>query len=337
MTLVSARPPASTSVVIGIATRCRPDDLHRLLSALPAVIRTAVDGGVCATVEVIVVDNDPAGSAAEVVGRSRLPVRYLPEQTPGVTAVRNRVLDETDRHDVIVFIDDDETPADAGWLAALLHTHHAQRAHVVAGPVRTVVMDGDLDPWVQAGGFFARAHRDHLATGDAITAAASNNLLLDAAFVRRAGVRFDTRFGRSGGEDSLFTSQLRERGARMVWCREALVLDHLPAARQTRAHALRRTRGMAAAGVRVGLALAGLSLRARMAVQARALAAAAAHLCAGGAEMLAGRLTGSTRRDARGRRRLARALGTLDGVRDRELAIYGTPVRPQVPTQEEMT
>ncbi len=336
MTHVSARSSAVMSVTIGIATRCRPDDLHRLLSALPAVIEVAIEGGACDDVVVIVVDNDPAGSAAAVVARSDLPVHYVTEPVPGVSAVRNRVLDETAHRDVVVFIDDDETPADAGWLAALLHAQRAHGAQVVAGPVRTVV-DGDLDPWVQAGGFFARAHRDHLATGDAITAAASNNLLLDAAFVRRAGVRFDARFGRSGGEDSLFTSQLRERGARMVWCREALVLDHLPAARQTRAHALRRTRGMAAAGVRVGLALAGSSGRARLAARARALAAASAHLCAGAAETLAGRLTASPRRDARGQRRLARALGTFDGVRDRELVIYGTPASPRVHTLEETT
>ena len=34
---------------------------------------------------------------------------------------------------------------------------------------------------------------------------------------------FDPRFGRTGGEDSAFFNGLAARGARMIWCREAIV------------------------------------------------------------------------------------------------------------------
>ncbi|MCR2814209.1 MULTISPECIES: glycosyltransferase family 2 protein [Microbacterium] len=324
-------------MAICIPTYRRPEDLARLLASLPAVTATAIDEALCREVSVVVVDNDPAGSAADVIVRTELPLRYLREATPGVAAVRNRALDEARDCDVVVFIDDDETPADPGWLAALLRTRRDHDADVVAGPVRTVV-DGVLDPWVVAGGFFARAHRTHLQTGDAISAAASNNLLLDMSFVRQSRVRFDERFGRSGGEDSLFTSQLRARGARMVWCRDAGVLDHLPAHRQSRQHALHRTRGMAAAGVRVSLALAEDSRGRRVGVRARALAAALARMGSGTIRIAAATVSRSQGADAVGRRDLARGLGGIDGLAGRDHAYYGaraaTAARQR---QEEMT
>lgn len=313
---------ASTApaVVIAVPTFRRPDDLRRLLQALGPVASHATASGAAARVDVLVVDNDPDGPEPAVVepGSRATVVR---ENTPGVAAARNRALDESSAHDILVFIDDDESPAAEDWLSRLLETARHSRADVVAGPVVTVV-DGGLDPWIEAGGFFARGHRAHLRTGAVIERAATNNLLLDLRVVRATGIRFDDRFGRSGGEDSLFTSQLHRAGARLVWCAEALVHDHLPEGRRSRAHALRRMRGMAAAGVRVGLALAPTRRR-RLALRVRAVLVGGARIVTGAAACATGAIVHSERWDAVGRRDLLRGVGTLEGAAGRILTPYG--------------
>lgn len=309
------------SAAICIPTFRRPDDLARLLAALPAAVDEALRAGHVAAVTTIVIDNDEAETARAVVERAPEDIRYLVERERGVVAVRNRALDEAAGHDLAVFIDDDETPADPQWLANLLRTRARYEATVVAGPVRTVT-DEPLDSWIVAGGFFARAHRAGLATGSRITRAATNNLLLDLGFVADSGIRFDPRFGRTGGEDSLFTSQLHSRGARMVWCGEALVLDHLPLERRSRAHATERTAGMANAGVRVALVLADTPAR-RAVVRLKALAAGLVRWLSGAARGAAGTILGSERLRAVGARERARGRGSIAGARNRTRDLYG--------------
>ena len=307
-------------VVVAVPTYRRPDDLTRLLTSLPPVIDRAVRSGLCASVDVLVIDND--GDAAKIAAGAALSVRYVHEERRGLAAVRNRALDEAADDDILVFIDDDETPAEESWLERLLAVQRTSDAGVVAGPVRTVA-PGGLDPWVVAGGFYDRSHRDALRSLVPIGSAASNNLLLRLEDVRRTGVRFDERFGRSGGEDSLFTSQLHAEGVPMVWCADAAVLDHLPSERRTRAYALARSRGMEAAGTRVAAVLAGPSRTRRVYVRARAIATGSARILVGTARHVAGRLTGSVRRDARGARDIARGLGAWEGAIGKSRHLYG--------------
>lgn len=311
----------TVSLALCIPTFRRPGDLARLLAALPDVIASARSEALVDEVAVIVVDNDAGASAEPIVRAAGLPVHYVVETERGVVAVRNRALDEAAAHDIAVFIDDDETPADARWLSSLLATRAQYDATVVAGPVRTVT-DEPLDPWIVAGGFFDRKHRVGLRTGDPITRAATNNLLLDRRFVEASGIRFDAKFGRTGGEDSLFTSQLHAAGARMVWCADALVLDHLPVERRSRAHALERTRGMANAGARVALALAA-SPTERVAVRARAMASGLVRWILGGVRGLLGTLRRSERLHATGARERARGRGSMSGAWNRTRDLYG--------------
>ncbi len=311
----------AVSVAICIPTFRRPADLARLLAALPEVVASARLEDRVGEVAIIVIDNDGDESARSVVAESGLDVRYVVERERGVVAVRNRALDEASESDVIVFIDDDETPAEPRWLARLLATRSDFAADVVAGPVRTVT-DEPLDPWIIAGRFFARAHRDGVPTGAPLTRAATNNLLLDRRFVEASGIRFDPRFARTGGEDSLFTSQLHRRGARMVWCAEAGVLDHLPVDRRTREHALERTAGMANAGVRVALVLAGSPIQ-RLTVRVKGVAAGAVHWLRGAVHGLAGVLVRSDRLRALGAKGRARGRGSIAGAGNRGRDLYG--------------
>lgn len=304
-------PNPPTRVVLAVLTFKRLDDLA---AVVPALVDQAGRAPVGFAVRVLIVDNDPLQSGRDLVERAMpaaLPIRvgYAAESEPGISAARNRALDEAAEDDILVFIDDDERPVDS-WLADLLacyegHDHPA----AVVGPVISA-FDGDLDAWVAAGEFF---NRRRLPTGTSVELAATNNLLLDLASVRRLGLRFDPEFGISGGGDSLFTRTLSARGGRMVWCDEAIVYDMVPAARATRDWVLRRAFRMGNSWTRVSLALADSPLaaaRVRIVSGARGLVRVA-----GGAGRLAvGTLTRSARHQARGRRTMARGAGLLAGV-----------------------
>ena len=231
-------------------------------------------------------------------------LRYVIEERPGVAAVRNRALDETGGRDLLVFIDDDEEP-EPGWLAALVGLWASTGCQAVAGPV-IPVYEVEPETWVRQGEFFVRRTWP---TGTVRPVAASNCLLLDLGFVRRAGLRFDEAFGATGGEDTLFTRRLSAAGGVIRWCDEARVRDHVPASRLTRPWILRRQRSHAATSVRVELALAGGG--AQPAIRAKAAAGGLVRIVVGGLRTAGGTLIGSPRHAAKGARLLARGRGIL--------------------------
>jgi hypothetical protein len=193
------------------------------------------------------------------------------EPRPGISAVRNRALDESADADLLVFIDDDELPG-PGWLRALLDAWGRWRCAAVTGPVRSQ-FPGPVDPWVLGSGTFDRALRP---TGALLHGGATNNLLLDLARVRALGLRFDERLGLTGGEDTLFTHSLVRAGAEVRWCDEAEVLEPVPADRLTRAWVRRRSFRSGSSWSRAEVQLAG-GPAARGRLRAVLLARAGAH------------------------------------------------------------
>lgn len=232
-------------VVVAVLTYRRPEDLA---AVLPLLVRQAQ---MCAdSVEVLVVDNDPDAGARRTVSAFPGPVRYVHEPTPGIAAARNRALDAAGPADVLVFVDDDERPSER-WLPLLLEHWKDSGATAVVGPVVSEY-DGTMSDWVRAGEFFRRRR---LPTGTAITVAATNNLLLDLAWVNRHRLRFDQQFGLAGGEDTLFTRRIISLGGSMEWNDEAIVLDRVPAERLSARWVLQRAFSSGNAWSRVALHL----------------------------------------------------------------------------------
>ena len=313
-------------LTIAIPTFRRPDDLKRAIGGvLKQVAEQAArepSGGTVSDAEVLVIDNDAqcsgrkaalaAAADAGVAVRASadeptagdMNVRYVVEERPGVAAVRNRALDETTERDLLIFIDDDEEP-EPGWLAALVGLWASTGCQAVAGPV-IPVYEVEPETWVRQGEFFVRRTWP---TGTVRPVAASNCLLLDLGFVRRAGLRFDEAFGATGGEDTLFTRRLSAAGGVIRWCDEARVRDHVPASRLTRPWILRRQRSHAATSVRVELALAGGG--AQPAIRARAAAGGLVRIVVGGLRTAGGTLIRSPQHAAKGARLLARGRGIL--------------------------
>jgi glycosyltransferase involved in cell wall biosynthesis len=308
-------------LTVGILTFRRPD---ALAAALPVVLsqlaeQCAVDaGGDVLAAEVLVVDNDPAGSARGIAeGFTDQGLRYVIEPRPGIAAARNRVLDETAGSRLLIFLDDDEVPQQ-DWLAALLRTWRADRPAAVMGRVLSR-FDHDLDPWVAAGEFFRRRR---MPTGTEIGVAAAGNLLLDLDQVRAAGVRFDPALGLGGGEDTLFTRQLHAAGGRIVWCDESVAVDTVPATRTTRRWVLARSYSQGNTQVVIDLRLAS-GPAGRALVRIRSVLRGLLRIAGGLARAAAGVITRSLRHRARGWRTACRGAGMITaalGSRYREYA-----------------
>ena len=291
------------SVIISVLTYRRPDHIAELL---PILIDEADD--VANPVSILIVDNDPDAGTRGIVERAEPNgrVRYVHEPTPGIAAARNRALDESSDFDVLVFIDDDERPSQQ-WLGALLDARTRYWAAAVTGPVLSRY---EIEPgqWIRAGRFFERKRHT---TGTIVAMAPTSNLLLDLHTIRAFGLRFDPRFGLSGGSDSLFTRQLTEHGGRIVWCDEAIVIDLVPASRLTKEWVLQRSFRFGNAASR--LHLENVTCLHRVAWRAALLGVGLYRIAAGSLQFIAGVLTGHLGNNARGLRLAARGAGMLTG------------------------
>ncbi|MFY0691631.1 MAG: glycosyltransferase family 2 protein [Paracoccaceae bacterium] len=228
--------PAPCRVAICIATYQRPRGLAALIESLN---KQEFRGDV-PEVTLVIVDNDPANLAQDTLGDladlSRWPVIYVPEDTRGIVAARNRALDEAPAEtDVFVFVDDDETVVE-GWLEALMTTRAATGATAVQGPM-VPRYQNDPPDWIRSLRIFDIGPFQQ---GERLWFAATGNALVDAAFVRQHRLRFDLRFNRSGGEDEEFFGRVREAGGVIRAAAEAVAYDEVPQARMTSRWVLRR-------------------------------------------------------------------------------------------------
>lgn len=290
-------------VTIGIPTYRRPQTLAHLLAALPAQ-RAAVLAQMpeCTQVTALVVDNDPAESGRAVVESQPGWVSYAVEPRPGISAVRNRLIEGAPDARLLAFIDDDELP-EPDWLLALVRTWQTTGAAAVAGRVVPNYLV-DPDPWLVAGEFFVRRT---LPTGTPITATPTGNLLLDLEAIRAHGLRFDESFGLTGGEDTRFSQDLTAAGCRIVFCAESVVRDEVPAQRLTRRWVLQRALSH---GNTTGLlALTGHADQPALRTRARLLGGGLARVGAGAARSLLGVATRDQAHQAKGLRLLMRGSG----------------------------
>ena len=221
-----------------IITYKRPEGLKRLLEGLN---KLAFNKCKAPELEVIVVDNDAAGSACKFCEETRLgsnwSLKYFIEPRRGIPYARNKaVACAREGHaDFVAFIDDDEVP-DLSWLDALLYVQRLYQADVVAGPVLphfTV----PVAPWVTQGKFF---HRRRMPTGTPVEWAGTGNVLVRSEVFEKMGEIFDERLALSGGEDERFFRRVHYAGYKLMWADEALVYEWVPKSRTSVRWLLRR-------------------------------------------------------------------------------------------------
>jgi len=212
------------SISVCIATYRRPQRLARLLDDLVAQHRLPD--------EVVVVDNDAAASARAVVELRRergapFPIHYGVQPQKNISLTRNHTV-ALAGGDWLAFIDDDER-APPAWLGELAQAAQRYRADGVLGPVEPVVPPAAA-AWIQRGRFYDWAR---MPTGTVVPAhkLRFGNVLLCGAMLRRTPAPFDPDYGLTGGEDGDLLTRMKQQGACLVWCDEAVVQEPVEAAR----------------------------------------------------------------------------------------------------------
>jgi glycosyltransferase involved in cell wall biosynthesis len=212
------------SIAVCIATYRRADRLGALLddlskqSLLPA--------------EIVVVDNDAAASARTTVEQHRArttayPIHYDIQPARNIALTRNRTV-ELATADLLAFIDDDER-APEHWLSQLAAAMQRYSADGVLGPVVPVVPD-DAPEWIRCGRFY---DFPRLSTGEVVplNRMRFGNVLLRGQPLRQESVPFDPAYGLTTGEDADLLIRLVHKGAKIVWCDDAIVREPIESTR----------------------------------------------------------------------------------------------------------
>ncbi|MBX9615384.1 MAG: glycosyltransferase [Caulobacteraceae bacterium] len=222
-------------VAVIVPTMRRPDSLRRALASLFA--QTGVSGRLDA---IIVVDNDPAGTAETTVAQlspfSPCRLIYRHEPRPGVATARNAGLSMT-KAPLIAFLDDDEA-ASPGWLAELLQAQAGTGSDVVFGPIAGRVPDDTGWPTPYLERFFGREGPTQ--TGLIEYSYGCGNSLMVRASALPGPAPFDAAADQSGGEDDVLFAALKARGGRFGWAADAWVEEFAPPHRATMRYALAR-------------------------------------------------------------------------------------------------
>jgi succinoglycan biosynthesis protein ExoM len=214
----------------------------------PAGLREVLDGlarqkGLDGFFEVVIVDNDAAGSAKHVVDefRSRVsnpPVRYFVEPQQNIALARNRSVFEA-RGNWVAFIDDDEFP-EPSWLRELVGAAQRYRADGVFAPVIPILPE-ESPSWISRGRFFEKS--PSLRTGDAVSAGGTrtSNALIRVSALKQRRQLFDARWGLTGGSDYHLFADMLASGSYFIWCNEAIVHERVPSARANVVWLLKRS------------------------------------------------------------------------------------------------
>lgn len=237
---MATEPPAShpTRVAVCICTYRRPDVLRGLLTT---IAEQANEAAPAVEVTVAIVDDDPAGSAEPIAEASAAAfdgrLVYRCTGSGNVAAARNQALElGLDAGELLLMIDDDCRP-DTGWIAEIVAVQMRTGADLVAGACDTELPDGSPG-WLRDEPF--TDGRSAGIDGADVEDGYLKNLLVSAAFIRENDLRFDLRFGRSGGEDAMFLVQAKAHGGRMVHSAHAVVRERLPEERTSLGYQLRR-------------------------------------------------------------------------------------------------
>jgi succinoglycan biosynthesis protein ExoM len=221
-------------VSLCVCTYRRPVGLRRLLDAVARARMERVE-----RLEIVIVDNDPDGSArATVDAIETMPfiLRYVHEPRRGISFARNRAVAEAaPDSDWIAFLDDDEEP-EPGWLDELLRVQAAHGADVVAGPVPPR-FEVAAPRWVLRGRFHEPPRH---ATGTVLPYADTGNVLVRASLFRDFPAPFAPSLALAGGEDTHFFLRVARAGHRIVWADEAVAWEWVPPSRVRLPWLLRR-------------------------------------------------------------------------------------------------
>jgi succinoglycan biosynthesis protein ExoM len=182
--------------------------------------------------DVIVVDNDAAGSGESVVAKygnlEHIRFRYFSQPVRNISLTRNMaVANATGTY--LLFIDDDEVAA-PDWCRALLDSAAKYEADGVFGPVYPI-FENTAPRWLTGSIHLFIGHIPKKKTGTPASSTWCGNCLMRAEIMRTVPGPFNAEYGTTGGEDTELFDRLKAQGARFIYCDEAIVHEYWPAAR----------------------------------------------------------------------------------------------------------
>ena len=211
-------------ISVCLCTYKRPQGLIDVLSGI------ACQKNLPGEIEVIIVDNDSAGSAREAVDNfsiqsKNLQIHYHIEPEQNIALARNRSVANA-KGEWIAFIDDDEIP-EAEWLSELVATAEKFDADGVFGPVFPILPNG-TPLWIKKGRFFEKKSAQR--TGDNVSAGGTrtSNTLMRAVDLKQRKTLFDPRLGLTGGSDYHLFADMLDHGSKFVWSEKAIVHEEIP-------------------------------------------------------------------------------------------------------------
>lgn len=206
---------------ICIATFKRPELLRKLIQSL--FEQKGIEDVI---LEIVIVDNDIEKSGKEIVERfSNTPsiyISYYSQPVQNISLTRNMALEKSSGQ-YLAIIDDDET-ADQFWIRNLIDTLLKFEADAVFGYV-IPIFDSDIAQWKQKREiYFLPVGK----TGDRPLFHYTTNCMVKADKIKKFKLRFDPKYGLTGGEDSVFFNLLSKYEAKYVVCREAISYEVVP-------------------------------------------------------------------------------------------------------------
>ena len=221
----------SKDISIIVPTYKRPEDLKRALES------AAQQNSQHYSLEIIVADNDPLGSAHDAVhsmikNHAGVDIIYTHVPEPGVSNARNGALSIAQGR-FLIFLDDD-MEANSDWAFQLASASERLSSAIVFGPVEAVMPIGDnplyphMQPLFSRTGDFEDGHINSLfGTG---------GCLIDQSQCSLPSPAFDPALNEVGGEDDAMFAYILAQGAKIGWTTQAIAVEHIPPHRSTPAY-----------------------------------------------------------------------------------------------------
>lgn len=232
-------------LTFAFCTYNRADRLEKLVAAMRAQTCPV-------PFEILAVNNNSSDDTAEVLTRlAQLPgpaLRWVTEPVQGIVAARNRAIAESLDSDIMVFIDDDETPL-PGLLDAAADAILNEGAQCAGGRVDMDFSHHPRPAWLgdELLGFLAAVDHGRSAfwIENASTPIWTANVAYDMRLFRDdPELRFDKRYDRKGnvvggGSDAIMFRTLLERSVRIRYRPDMAVLHAVEPWRLTRGYFLK--------------------------------------------------------------------------------------------------
>ena len=192
------------TVCVYVCTFRRNEPLARLLASLAVAAERA---GAVASVGVVVVDDNPDGSAAPVLDGFRTSfergIHYRHSGAANISVARNLGLRAAMEIGDWVAMTDDDVVVPPDWFEQYLDIRTRTGADAVTGPL-LLTFDEASPPWLRSQPFSTVG----LMPGDderSTDICATGNSMVSTAWLRaHPDIRFDSDLGEAGGEDMVF-------------------------------------------------------------------------------------------------------------------------------------